>query len=62
MYWPNNAKETILFLFNEHDGPGTGVHDSGPGTGVHGGGPGAGVHGGGPGTGVHGGGDSRVAN
>ena len=37
MYWPSKAKETILFPFNEHDGPGTGVHGGGPGTGVHGG-------------------------
>ena len=31
-----NAKETILFSFNEYDGPGTGVHGGGPG--VHDGG------------------------
>ena len=26
MYWLSNANETILFPFNEYDGPGTGVH------------------------------------
>ena len=26
MYWPSNAKETILFPFSENDGPDTDVH------------------------------------
>ena len=26
MYWPSNVKETILFLFNEFDGPDTGIY------------------------------------